>query len=136
MFLRSALLACAAVMLGVAAAEPAPRCADTNFRLYFNESSATLDAEARRTLEIAERNVADCAYAELRVRVEGPRAYERGRAVLAAADGRAWDVARVEQRARSQRAVLGAGPDYAEVVMTPNRLPAGAPVMPERDVGV
>lgn len=139
MFLRSVLFVCAAAMIGVAAsatAQTAPRCADTNFRLYFTEDSTALGAEARRTLEIAERNVADCAYAELRVRVDGPRAYQRGQAVLAAADGRVWDVARVEQRARSQRAVLGAGPDYAEVVMTPNRLPAGAPVLPERDVGV
>ena len=137
MFLRSILFAGA--VIGVAAsasAQTAPRCAEANFRVYFSQDSAALDADARRVLEIAERNVADCAYAELRVRVSGPRAYQRGQAILAAADSRAWDVARVEQRARVRDVSFSGGPEYADVVMTPNRLPAGAPVLPERDAGV
>ena len=136
MFLRSILFAGA--VIGVAAsasAQTAPRCADANLRVYFSHESAALDANARRVLEIAERSVADCAYAELRVRVSGPSAYQRGQAILAAADGRAWDVARVE-RARVDDASFSGGPEYAEVVMSPNRLPVGAPVLPEPDVGV
>ncbi len=126
-------------IIGVAAsasAQTAPRCTDTNFRVYFHGEFTALDADALRTLELAERNVADCAYAELRVRVDGPRAYRRGQAVLAAADSRAWDVARVEQRARVQDVSLSGGPEFAEVVMSPERLPDGAPVVAERDVGV
>jgi hypothetical protein len=139
MFLRSVVFAGAAAMLGVAAsaaAQTAPRCEDTTFRVYFSGGSTALDAEALRVLEIAERNVADCAYAELHVRVNGPRAYRRGQAILAAADSRVWDVARVEQRVGVQDVSISDGPQYAEVVMTPNRLPAGAPVPRETDAGV
>lgn len=139
MLVRSVAFACAAALIGAvtpASAQTAPRCSDVSLRIYFNGESSALNAEALRALQIAESNIADCEYAELRVRVSGSHAYARGQAVLAAADGRVWDVARVEQRVATQRVSVGGPPAYAEVVMSASRLPVGEPVVAEPDAGV
>ena len=146
MFLRSAILACAAAM---AASTLAPafadthaassaRCEEMNFRVYFNHRSAALNPLAMQVLDLAEAQVAGCSYAELHVLVDAgaPYARARGDAILAAADARAWNVARVERRTVMRRASLSNGPDYAEVVMTPRVMPVGAPVTADSDVGV
>lgn len=140
MLLRSTLLACAAAAMaapGAFADPPAPPCAETSFRIYFAPNSATLDATALEMIDVAERNVAACSYAEAHVGVDASNALaaERGEAILAALDGRAWNVARVEQRG-VRRVSLSPGPDYAEIVLTPRILPQAAPLVAERGAGV
>jgi hypothetical protein len=139
MFLRSVLFACGVLaVVSPAAGQANAVCEDANFRIYFSHDSDALDADGQRMLDVAERSVAGCAYAELHVRVDGAHARQRGQAIVAASAGRSWDVARVEQRvARAEPVSLGDGPDYAEVVMTPNHLPAGAPpIEDDADIGV
>jgi len=139
MFLRSMLICTAAIVGAVASASAqAPaQCADANFRIYFSHGATTLDADAQRMLEIAERSVAGCGYSELHVRVDGAHARQRGNAILRASAGRSWDVARVEQRTTRTEPVSAPNTlEYAEVVMTPQHLPAGAPVREPGDVGV
>ncbi|UPT63785.1 MAG: hypothetical protein M0D54_04355 [Hyphomonadaceae bacterium JAD_PAG50586_4] len=72
--------------------------------------------------------MAECDYTELHVVMDGanPQAHARGAAILAALDEEAWDVARVEQRAPTQR--ISQAPDYAEVVMSPTPLNVGEPL--------
>lgn len=134
MFLRSALLACAAAMLlaPVANAETNGRCEATSFRVYFQHNSASLDSVTSEMLQAAARNVADCDYAELRVSVDGRLAAERGAAIRAAA-GSDWDAVRIE-RADTHRIAFSNGPEYAEVTMTPERGADGEPV--RNDAGV
>ena len=143
MFLRCALLASAtaicAAMLAPASADTSlasARCDEANFRIYFAPEEARLDPVAVQALRLAERGVADCGYAELHVLVDASasKARERGAAIVAAADARAWNVVRVERRAPMQR--VSAGPDFAEVVMTPRVMPAGEPLTTARNVGV
>lgn len=134
MFLRSAILACAAtfaVAAPVQADAPA-RCEPTNFRVYFGHGSATLDATTIEILDAAERNVAGCSYAELRVALDAssPEALARGNAIAAAAADRAWDAVRLESRPQTQSMLQGDAPEYAEVVMTPER--STAPSRPLR----
>jgi hypothetical protein len=122
MFVRSAFFACAALIASAAPAfadEPA-RCDATSFRIYFADDATALDDTTRDVLAAAERNVAGCNYAELRVTLDAssPHAAERAQAIRAAADARAWDAVRVEARPMLQRAAFG-GPDYAEITMTP-----------------
>ena len=141
MFVRVAVLACASVMAMSAAAlaQPAAQapCEDMNFRIYFDHGSAQLNPLATQTLAAAERNVAGCGYAEMRVRLAAPGTLEaaRGHAILAATRGRAWNVARAEVVSPTQRASYGAGPEFAEVVMAGHALPARvAPVDTEAGV--
>lgn len=122
MFMRTAIVACAAFVATAAPAladEPA-RCDATSFRVYFANDSATLDAAARETMAAAERQVADCDYAELRMTLDAssPLANQRVAAIRAAADEYAWDAVRVEARPMTQRASFG--PDFAMVTMTPD----------------
>lgn len=124
MFVRSAFFACAALIATAAPAlanEPA-RCDATSFRVYFSDNSAMLDDAAREMMAAAERQVAGCDYAELRMTLDAssPLANQRAAAIRAAADERAWDAVRVEARPMMQRASHRAGPDYAMVVMTPD----------------
>lgn len=147
MFVRSALVAAAAT-LSVAAFAPAlaytatsetsAQCEEMNFRVYFDQNATGLNGLAMRTLHTAERQVAECPYAELHVRMDPstPFARERGAAIVAAADERVWNVTRVESREGVQRASYSNGPDYAEVVMTPNAMPAAAPLAPRGGAGV
>ena len=102
------------------------RCEPTNFRIYFQHGSAALDDTARQLLGAAERHVGACHYSELHVMLDpaNGRAAECGQAIRAAANGRAWNVVRIERRPALDRAAYRAGPDFAEVTMTPNRLPA------------
>jgi hypothetical protein len=131
MSLRVVTLACAATALvSVAAFAQArtatPRCEQTDFRIYFQHGSAVLDDSARDLLAAAERDASGCRYAELHVMLDpasGP-AFARGQAIRAAANGRAWNVVRLERRPALQRAAFNAGPDYAEVTVTPNVMPA------------
>lgn len=137
--LRSTLFACAAMfaMLAPANAEQQnARCEDMSFRVYFAHGSAQLDDTAMQMLALAERNVAGCAYAELHVafNASAPLANERGRAILAAADGRAWNVTRVE-RMQMQRASMSSSPDFAQVTMSSRVMPV-APQTTTSDVGV
>lgn len=127
MFLRSAMFACAAMIAtaGAAAANDTPdmaQCQEMSFRIYFAPGSATLDETARETLAVAERQVADCSYAEMRVSLDAsnPHAAERAQAITAAANDRTWDAVHVTARPMMQRANF-AGPDYAEVTMSPTQ---------------
>jgi hypothetical protein len=135
MFLRSAMLACATAMIVAPAvsAETPARCEATSFRVYFSHDSAALDSVASEMLQTAARNVADCDYAELRVRVDGRYAAQRGEAIRTAASAGDWNAVRVE-RANTQRVAYNNGPDYAEVTMTPERGNSGEPV--RNDAGV
>ncbi len=124
MFLRTAIVA--AALAAVAApvfAEPAntARCEATSFRVYFGHTSASLDQATRDVLDAAERNVAGCDYAELRISVDANSAYaqQRANAIRAAANDRSWDAVRIEPRGGAQRASFG--PEYAEVTMTYER---------------
>jgi hypothetical protein len=128
---RTALAACvaaAAMTTAPAMAETPARCEATSVRVYFGQGQTTLDDTTLQMLEIAERNMADCDYTELHVVMDGahPQARARGAAILAALDEEAWDVARVEQRAPTQR--ISQAPDFAEVVMSPTPLNMGAPL--------
>ena len=78
----------------------------------------------------AERNVAECEYAELHVAVDAsnPRAAARGRAILAATRARAWNVRAVEAMPMARDVSFGGSPEFAEVLMTPRVVPVGAPV--------
>ena len=138
MVLRSVLFACSVLaMASPAAGQSTAVCEDADFRIYFSHDSDALDAVGQRMLDVALRSVAGCAYAELHVRVDGAHARQRGQAIVAASASRAFDVARVEQRVRGHDPVsVGDSPDYAEVLMTPNHLPAGAPPVADADIGV
>ena len=131
MSLRVVVLSCVAAMMlsGTATAEArdgAARCEQTSFRVYFQHDSATLDDAARQLLAAAQRDVGACLYAELHVMIDpaSGRAAERAHAIRAAASARAWNVVRLERLPALRRAVFGAGPDYAEVTMTPSVLPS------------
>jgi hypothetical protein len=121
MFLRTAIVAAAlAAAAAPVFAEPAQnaRCEATSFRVYFGHNSAALDDATREMLDVAERNVAGCDYAELRIAVDANSAYaqQRADAIRNAANERSWDSVRVEPRGGMQRASYG--PEYAEVTMT------------------
>lgn len=134
MLVRSAVRASAAA-LGAALFAPASadtaQCGETNLRIYFAQDETAPNQDAMEVLQRAEQQVAQCPYAELRVMLDAsaPHARQRGEAIVAAADGRAWDVARVERGEAAD-----AGPVYAEVVMTPRVLPAGEAL--PREAGV
>ena len=128
---RTALAACAAaavMTIAPAMAQAPARCEATSIRVYFGQGQSTLDETTMEMLAIAERNMADCDYTELHVVMDGanPQSRARGAAVLAALDEEAWDVARVEQRASSQR--ISQAPEYAEVVMSPTPVRMGDPL--------
>lgn len=140
---RSTMFACAAAMMAMTAApsfaepQPAPRCEEMSFRIYFGHGSAALDEAALDMLAAAERNVAACGYAELRMSMDAssPEARARSEAIMAATDGRAWDAVRVEWSPMLQRAAMRSGPDFVEVTMSPEPM---APVQLEarREAGV
>lgn len=128
MFLRSALFAAASVMMASAAAPALAEtptadaaCEATSFRIYFRDGATRLDPIALQTIEVAERNVATCGYAELRVTLDAsdPLVSERAEAIRTATAGRAWDAVRVDARAMTQNVAMRGGPDYATVMMTP-----------------
>ncbi|MFO0203349.1 MAG: hypothetical protein ACK528_09500 [Alphaproteobacteria bacterium] len=128
---RTALAACAAaavMTIAPAMAQAPARCEATSVRVYFGQGQSTLDETTMEMLAIAERNMADCEYTELHVVMDGanPQSRARGAAVLAALDEEAWDVARVEQRASTQR--ISQAPEYAEVVMSPTPVRMGDPL--------
>jgi hypothetical protein len=128
---RTALAACAAaavMTIAPAMAQAPARCEATSIRVYFGQGQSTLDETTMEMLAIAERNMADCDYTELHVVMDGanPQSRARGAAVLAALDEEAWDVARVEQRASTQR--ISQAPEYAEVVMSPTPVRMGDPL--------
>lgn len=127
MLVRTSLFACAAAMAfasGPAMADTADdtQCDAATFRVYFQHGSAALDDTALQMLDAAERQLASCSYAELRVTVDGSSslATARGEAIRAAADGRAWDSVNV--RTTMHHDVIS-GPEYAEVTMSPRVLP-------------
>lgn len=128
---RTALAACvaaAAMTTAPAMAETPARCEAISVRVYFGQGQTTLDETTMQMLEIAERNMADCEYTELRVVMDGanPQSRGRGAAILAALDEEAWDVARVEQIAPTQR--ISQAPEFAQVVMSPTPLRTGEPL--------
>ena len=132
MLMRTALLAAATAIACVSAPAlantSAARCQETSFRIYFSQDSAALDAMTADMLQAAARSVADCEYRELRVALDAssPYAAQRGAAISALA-GDEWDATRIEAR-RAQR--THAGPDYAEVVVTPTASTAPAQPLP------
>lgn len=144
-----AVLACALAVAAIAApafavgpqdaanaAAPGARCEETTFRIYFRED-ASLDPMAREILQMAENNMAECAYRELHVAVDArnPLARQRAAAIMSATSTQTWNVARIEPRATS----AAGGPDYAEVMMTPRAMGAAAPLptqTPRGEVGV
>ena len=130
MIMRIVVLACAlsasAVAANAAMADVRPaRCEAANLRVYFSHSSSTLNSLARETLATAEANMADCDYAEVHVRVDaaGVDSQARGQAVLAALNGRSWNVARIEPRNLNTRAAMRSSPEHVEVAMTPEHMP-------------
>lgn len=133
MFLRRtvAAVACVTALMASAAlpaAAEAPAqatCEQTNFRVYFDHGSASLNDMALETINAATHNMEGCIYAELHVRVDAssPYASRRGQAVLAAANGHEWNVAAVEPR-MVMPASFSSAPDFVDVVMTPNATPA------------
>ena len=139
MLVRSALMSCALLVAGAAAApamaeEANGQCQATSFRIYFQHGSAALDETGVQMLNVAERAVAACDYAELHVSVDAssPLAVERGRAIQAAAQGRSWDLVAIEPRSGMQHASYNDGPEYAQITMTPNVMPVNAPLMASR----
>lgn len=111
-------------------------CAATSFRIYFEHGSDALTPMAMETLNAAARNVAGCDYAELHVAAQSGAHARRGDAVLAALNGRSWDVARVEPWAMTH-VTYSSAPEFVEVSMTPYRM--AVPVEPTTttgDVGV
>jgi hypothetical protein len=86
---------------------------------------------------VGQRDVGACRYAELHVMVDpaSGRAAQRAHAIRAAANARAWNVVRLERLPALHRAAFSAGPDYAEVMMTPNVMPATNELIAP-DVGV
>ena len=139
MFLRTALVAAALVATAAPVfAEPAQsaRCEATSFRVYFGHDSAALDQATREMLDVAERNMAGCAYAELRMSVDASSAYaqQRANAIRTAANDRDWDAVRVEPRGGTQRASFG-GPEYAEVTMTFERSTATPAPLTNPNIG-
>lgn len=143
---RAALLACAVVAMA-AAAQPvaadtpqneqtSAQCEEMNLRVYFAHGSAALDPMGREMLQVAERHVAACPYAEMHVRVDvsEPYAQARGQAIMAAAHERTWNVAHIEPQGGMRAASLSSGPDFAEVLMTPRVMPP-APQLTDRNVG-
>ena len=129
MLIRSAIAACAVALFAAAAAAPAnaqapQRCEETSFRIYFAHGSASLDQTSLQAMALAERNVAGCSYRALRVSLDGssPYASRRATAIRTAARSGNWDAVRVE-RSGMQQAAYSAGPEFAEVTMTPNALP-------------
>lgn len=128
--MRTALLAAAtaiACMSAPALADSsAARCQETSFRIYFSQDSAALDATTADMLQAAARSVADCDYRELRVALDAssPYAAQRGAAIGALA-GAEWDATHIEARRAARD---NAGPDYAEVLMTPT--PSATPPQP------
>lgn len=130
MLLRSALCAAATAIACVSAPAladtNAARCEETSFRIYFSEDSAALDAMTADMLRAAARSVADCEYRELRVALDASSPYAAQRsAAIGALAGAEWDSTHIEAR-RSARD--NAGPDYAEVLMTPT--PSTTPPQP------
>lgn len=120
--MRTILVACAALTAAAAPAfaQDAPaRCAETSFRVYFAENSASLDADTRQLLDIAASNMQGCDYTEIRVALDAssPLALQRGRAIAAALDEQAFDATHFTPRAMTQRASFG--PAYAEVTLSP-----------------
>lgn len=147
MLVRSILVSCAVAMMAQAAcagiaqarqSASALRCEQTNFRIYFQHGEAALDDAARQLLAAAESHVGACAYAELHVMVDpaSARPAERGQAIRAAANARAWNVVRIERRSPLHTAAYGAGPDYAEVTMTPNVIGPRNDLITAPDLGV
>lgn len=139
---RTAAVACitalmASVALPAAAEAPAQAtCEQTNFRVYFDHGSTSLNDMAIETITAATRTMEGCAYAELHVNVDtsSPYAARRGQAVLAAANGHEWDVARVEPR-MVMPVTYSSGPDFVDVVMTPNVMPVSPNAATGREVG-
>ncbi|MES1199316.1 MAG: hypothetical protein ABUS48_04975 [Pseudomonadota bacterium] len=142
MFLRSAALACTAIALFALAPANAntshrdATCETTTFRVYFDHNSAALSPTAIETINLAARQVEGCAYRELHVSVDAssPYAGQRGQAILVAARAGDWNVANVEPRAMMRVAHV-TGPEFAEVTMTPDMMPAVAPP-PATNAGV
>jgi hypothetical protein len=144
MLLRTAAAAFAGAMFVAAPSfadaptHAAPNCAETSFRVYFAPGSAALDPTTSEMLDVAVRSIAACPYAELRIAVDAssPHAVRRGQAIAAAVRERDWDQVRIEPRG-AQRALHSAGPDYAEVVMSPNTSTIPATPLPSTaDIGV
>ena len=85
MFRPVFLLACAATALltlpATAQAPQSARCEEMAFHVYFDRGSAALDPLALQTIAFAEAHVADCAYAEMHVRVDPSARYARSRGV-------------------------------------------------------
>ena len=124
----AACVATSALTIAPAMAEAPARCEATSFRVYFGQGQTTLDETTMQMLALAERNMADCDYTELHVVMDGanPQARARGEAIMAALDEEAWDVARIEQRAPTQR--VSYAPDFAEIVMSPTPVRVGEPL--------
>ena len=135
------MFACAAMFAAAAApafADEAPaRCEAMNVRVYFAQGSATLNDAAREMLDAAERQVADCAYAELHVAADTSTRTGRARAeaIQTALDGRAWNATYVASRGMMQRASYASGPDFVEVTLSPEPLTLQAPA-PRTEAGV
>lgn len=113
--------------------DSAARCEETSFRIYFSHDSAELDAATTDMLRAAAQRVAACDYRELHVALDpqSPHARQRGAAISAAIEGADWDATRIEARRPPGDASYNAGPEYAEVRMTPNSVTAPTRPLPD-----
>lgn len=141
MFVRTAMFACAALVTAAApsfAEENTARCDTMNVRVYFAQGSATLNEAARETLAAAERQVADCSYAELHVATDTSTRTGRARAeaIRTALNDRAWNATYVASREMLRRASYASGPDFVEVTMSPEPLTIDAPEPRRPEAGV
>src|SRR5690348_16183826 len=129
MLMRTTLVVCAATLVAAlsapASADPA-RCEETNFRVYFEHGSASLDQTALEAMNLAERNVAGCSYAALHVSLDRSNPYAEARAasIRAAARGRTWNAVRIDQYGVQQASFDAGSPEFAQVTMTTHPLPA------------
>lgn len=140
MCVRTALFACAAMFAVAAPAsaeDTSARCEAMNVRVYFGHGSATLNDAAREMLDVAERRVANCSYAELHVAADGSTRLgaARAEAIRAALNDRAWNATYVAQGEMMQPAAYASGPDFVEVTMSPTPMTPTAPA-PRNEAGV
>lgn len=125
-----ALCALAGFYVAPASAETtAAQCQDMSFRVYFSQGSDDLSPAALETIQAAARDMAGCTYAELHVSVDAasPHAAQRGQAILAAMNGRTWNVMQVEP-VMSRQVSYGAAPAFAEVTMSSTPLTSRTPL--------
>ncbi|WP_395645982.1 hypothetical protein [Terricaulis sp.] len=144
--MRTALFAAAALAcvfgvpaaLATAASADTAQCAPSNVRVYFSHGSSALDATARDVLAAAQRNMAGCEYAAVRISVDASSSLSaaRGEAVRTALSGREWNQAQIAARSYNRPASMSSSPEFVQVAMSDERLPTDAQAPLNPNVGM